>query len=197
VVLNGIKMKFKIKSKQVDNSHPAKKIALREWVIANTSPSSVLDVYGGGGMMFEKVWSIHEEIEYGNSIGDALEFLNKQNSFNEDVFDIDPYASPYEAVEIICGKSTKNKIGIVCTDGTLRRVAMMRTGIPEFFQTRCGWKHRDLSLMAAIYHRYPSFLRHVLKCICGEYSVEKLVVQYGIGTWRQATCYFAATLIKL
>jgi len=85
---------------------------------------------------------------------------------------------------------------MACTDGTLRRVAMMRTAIPEFIRNKCDWPERSLTLMAAIYHRYPSYLRHVLNCIVPQWSVDRLVVKYGCGTWKQATVYFAVILNK-
>ena len=187
--------KFKLKFKKCDNSHPREKIALREWILEYIPKAHVLDVYGGNGLMFENVW-VKKAESYRATEGDAVQWLSTQQGIPENVFDVDPYASPYEALEIIGQKATTERIGVVCTDGTLRRVAMMRTGIPEFFQKRCGWPKRDLSLMAAIYHQYPAYLRHVLACVVPGRSIERLAVQYGKGTWKQATCYFAAVLMK-
>jgi hypothetical protein len=187
--------KFDLKFEKHDNSHPREKIALREWVLTHVSPAHVLDVYGGNGLMFERVWKLKTE-SYRSADGDALEWLQSQNEFTENVFDVDPYASPYEALEIIGQKSTTERIGIVCTDGTLRRVAMMRTHIPEFLRQRCGWPERSLTLMAGIYHQYPRYLRHALTCIVPQREIERLAIQYGKGTWKQATVYFAAVLTK-
>jgi len=187
--------KFDLKFQKHDNSHPKEKIALREWVLKYIDNASVLDVYGGNGLMFERVWKT-KTINYRHCYRDALPWLLEQKEFTENIFDIDPYASPYEALEIITNNAIGDRIGIVCTDGTLRRVAMMRTTIPEFFQKRCGWGKRDLSLMAGIYHQYPAYLRHVITCIAPQWEIERLAVQYGKGTWKQATCYFAAVLQK-
>ena len=187
--------KFKLKFQKHDNSHPREKIALREWVLTYIDQASVLDVYGGNGLMFERVWKVKAK-QYRSPRGDALQWLSEQNELAENIFDIDPYASPYEALEIVGMKSTAARIGAVCTDGCLRRVAMMRTNIPEFFQKRCGWAKRDLSLMAGIYHQYPAYLRHVLACLAPQWEIERLAVQYGKGTWKQATVYFAAILTK-
>ena len=187
--------KFNLKFQKHDNSHPREKIALREWVLTHVHNAHVLDVYGGNGLMFEWVWKSKSK-SYRTSDGDALTWLQSQQKFTENVFDIDPYASPYEALEIIGNKSTAERIGIVCTDGTLRRVAMMRTRLPEFFRNRCGWPERSLTLMAGIYHQYPRYLRHVLACVLPLWDVEHLAVQYGKGTWKQATVYFAAILTK-
>ena len=130
--INGNLMsKFNLQFQKHDNSHPLEKAALREWVLTHISPARVLDVYGGNGLMFERVWKSKTE-NYRTADGDALEWLNTQKEFTENIFDIDPYASPYEALEIISQKATTMRIGIVCTDGTLRRVAMMRTRIPKF-----------------------------------------------------------------
>jgi len=184
-------MKFKIKnSGKKDNSHPSIKIALRKWLEQQLDIESVLDVYGGYGLMYKKVWN---KYQYRASEKDSISWLNN-NEIIENCFDIDPYASPYEALEIICNKTDKNEIGVVCTDGMLRRVCMMRTSIPDFLCDKCGWDKRDFSLMAGIYHQYPSFLRHVLSCICNDYSIDKLAIQYGIGTWKQATVYWACVL---
>lgn len=186
-------MKFKIKSEKKDNSHPAIKIAVREWILKYINKPIVLDVYGGNGLMFEKLWN---KFQYRHSDGDSIKWLLGQLKFDENVFDIDPYASPFEALKIIAEKSTSKKIGIACTDGYLRRVSMMRTGLSKFFQENCKWPGRSLTLMAGIYHKYPEYLRHVLKCIAPQWRVERLVIQYGRGTWKQATCYFAAILVK-
>jgi len=187
--------KFDLKFQKHDNSHPREKVALREWALTHISPARVLDVYGGNGLMFKKVWKLKTE-SYRTADGDALEWLNAQNEFTDNLFDIDPYASPYEALEIVGRKATAERLGVVCTDGTLRRVAMMRTHIPKFFQERCGWPERSLTLMAGIYHQYPRYLRHVLACVLPQWQAERLAVQYGKGTWKQATVYFAAILTK-
>lgn len=194
--LSGTQMsKFDLKFQKHDNSHPLEKVALREWVLTHISPARVLDVYGGNGLMFDRVLKLKSE-SYRAADGDALEWLQTQKNFAENVFDIDPYASPYEALEIIGQKSTAARIGVVCTDGTLRRVAMMRTRIPQFLRERCGWPERSLTLMAGIYHQYPRYLRHVLACVAPQWEVERLAIQYGKGTWKQATVYFAAILTK-
>lgn len=187
--------KFNIEFQKHDNSHPREKIALREWALTHISPAHVLDIYGGNGLMFEWVWKLKAE-SYRAADGDALEWLSTQSEFTENTFDVDPYASPYEALEIIGNKATAEKIGVVCTDGTLRRVAMMRTHIPQFFRERCGWPERSLTLMAGIYHQYPRYLRHVLSCVVPQWEIERLAIQYGKGTWKQATVYFAVILTK-
>jgi hypothetical protein len=187
--------KFKLNFEKQNNSHLGIKIAIREWVLKHVTPTGIIDVYGGHGVMFNRVWRLCAA-PYRTSCGDAVEWLSNQRRFAENVFDVDPYASPYEAMEAIGRRAESGRIGVACTDGTLRRVAMMRTKIPRFIQDRCGWVERDLQLMAGIYHQYPKFLRHVIGCVMPCWSVERLVVQYGIGTWRQATVYFAAILAK-
>lgn len=175
-----------------DNSHPAIKISLRKWIIDKIKPTSVLDVYGGHGLMFDRVW---KNYNYLCSDGDAIKYLNNQKSLNFDCYDIDPYSSPYEALEIVCKKSMKQKIGIVCTDGMLRRQAGMRGNFTKFIQKKCGWPAKDNTLMAGVYHRYPEFLRHVISCISSEYEIEKLAIKYGLKQ-SQATVYFSVILKK-
>lgn len=123
--------KFNLKFQKHNNSHPLEKIALREWVLKYITAAHVLDVYGGNGLMYERVWKLKAE-SYLTAEGDSLQWLADQIKFTNNVFDVDPYSSPYEALEIIGNKTVTAQIGIVCTDGTLRRVAMMRTRIPEF-----------------------------------------------------------------
>lgn len=191
---NGNRMsKFKIKSRKIDNSFLNVKIAIRKWLLQYIQHPFVLDVYGPNGAMFLNIWKSKSE-KYRGSIGDSIQWLLLQNSFDENVFDIDPYASPFEAIEIICKKSTQQKIGIVCTDGVLRRVAMMRTKLPDFIQKKCNLPERNLALMAAIYYQYPSFLRHIIKKIAPNYIIDRLVIKYGEGTWKQALVYFAVIL---
>ncbi len=176
-----------------DNSHPAVKIALRKWLIEKIQPESVFDVYGGRGMMFNRCW---KNYDYSCTEGDAIEYLQSKQSFNQDIFDIDPYSSPYEAIEIVCKKSVKSKIGIVCTDGMLRRQAGMRGNLTKFIQNRCGWPAKDNTLMAGIYHQYPKFLRHVIISICNNYKIKNLAIEYGRKR-SQATVYFAVVLKKV
>ncbi len=175
-----------------DNSHPAIKIALRKWVIGKVNPVTVLDVYGGCGMMYDRLW---KRFEYTRSDGDSVKWLDSQKLLRFDCFDIDPYSSPYEALEIVCEKSQNNMIGVVCTDGMLRRQAGMRGNLTKFIQEKCNWPAKDNTLMAGIYHQYPKFLRYVIGCLSGEYCIENLAVKYGEKR-SQATVYWAAVLKK-
>ncbi len=173
-----------------DNSHPKMKIKLRAWLVEKIKPESILDVYGGHGMMFEKVW---HKFKYETTTGDSLKWLEAQSQLDYSIYDVDPYSSPYEALHIIDQKSRVNRIGICCTDGMLRRQAGMRGHISTFVNNLCGWSGRDMSLMAAIYHQYPSYLRFVLSKAMSSYEIESLAVMYGKRR-SQATVYFAAVL---
>lgn len=103
VDING--MRFKIKNKlKKDNSHPKIKINIRKWLLNYFETPYILDIYGGNGLMFEKVW--------------------------------------------------KN-------------------------------------------YNYNSYLRYIIQCLMPKMKIEKMVVQYGHGTWKQGTCYFAIILNKL
>lgn len=70
--------------KKHNNSHPRTKIALREWVLKQVSRIHVLEVYGGGGLMYDKVWGKSVE-NYSHSEGDALEWLSLQKKFTETI----------------------------------------------------------------------------------------------------------------
>lgn len=174
-----------------DNSHPTIKLALRKWLISELNPKTVLDVYGGHGMMYGRLW---KKYEYSYSGGNSIEWL-KNNDLNYDCFDIDPYSSPYEALEIITKKTGKNKIGVACTDGMLRRQAGMRGNFTKFIQQKCGWPAKDNTLMAGVYHQYPKFLRYVIKCVCPVFNIEKLAIKTGLKQ-SHATVYWAAILIR-
>jgi tRNA G26 N,N-dimethylase Trm1 len=187
--------KFKINSEKKDNSHPKIKIALRKKISEFFEKINILDVYGGYGLMYDKVWK-NIASEYNIVEGDSIEWLKNQRNFTANIYDVDPYASPFEAIELICEKTNNEKISIICTDGYLRRCAMMRTKFNKFTQMKTGWEERNLSLMAAIYHQYPKFLRYFLSKITKDFTIEKLYIKYGIGTWKQANVYFAVILKK-
>jgi len=174
-----------------NNSNPEIKIALRKWLIGNIDICSVLDVYGGHGLMYDRVW---KTFEYSFTKNDSLKWLGMQKGLIHDCFDIDPYSSPFEAMEIVCKKAIKGRIGIVCTDGFLRRQAGMRGNFTKFIQEKCNWPAKDNDLMARVFHQYPSYLRHVINRICGDYEIEKLAIKYG-PKLQHSTVYFAAILI--
>jgi len=179
-----------------DNSHPGIKIALRQWVAKKFQSPIVLDVYGGYGMMYESVWKVLAK-EYLTSEGEAINWLNSQERLNANVFDVDPYSSPYEAMEIIGMKAANERIGIVCTDGCLRRQAGMRGHLTKFLEQKCEWDSNNKGLMAAIYYQYPSFLRFVLQKVMPDWRVSSLAIKYGIGFGRQSTVYFACLMEKI
>lgn len=187
--------KFKITTSRNDNSNPVKKIGLRKTVAELFTERHVLDIYGGNGVMYRTVWCNVSD-SYAVAGNDAISWLKLKSDLHQNIYDIDPYASPFEAIEIICEKSIPDRIAITCTDGYLRRCAMMRTHFNKYIQHKTGWPDRDLTLMAAIYHQYPSFLRYLLSRIIHDYEINKLFVKYGSGTWNQATVYFAAILSR-
>lgn len=174
-----------------DNSNPAAKVAVRRWLIGAVNPNTCLEVYGPRGMMYRKVW--RGSVECSGTVGDSLSWLS-QNELGYDIYDVDPYGSPFDALGLIGARSSRQTIGIACTDGALRRAGMMRAKLPKSIAERCGWPERDMALLAAIYHRYPSFLRAALSAFMPSYEIRRLVVTYGTGTWKQATTYFAAVM---
>jgi len=177
----------------VDNSFPIMKIALRKWVAEKFVNPSILDVYGGYGLMYKQLW---RRYNYTATTGEALSWLSNQEKLDYDIYDVDPYSSPYEALQIISQKATKRVIGVICTDGCLRRQAQMRGKLPKVIQDICGWPPKDNKLMAAIYYQYPCFLKFILLKIFAGYKIKNLAVKYGIGWGKCATVYFAAVLEK-
>jgi hypothetical protein len=182
--------------KRYDNSFPAAKIALREWIADQFESPSVLDVYGGWGMMERQVWKrkakIYQAIE-----GEALAWLESQTELNHDIFDVDPWGSPYEALESINRKATQSKIGIVCTDGFLRSRGKMRLRLSPLLQQVMGWPSKDNHLLASIYYNYGSYLRAVLPRLMTNFEIERLAIKIGRGSGKTGTCYFAAKLTRI
>lgn len=177
-----------------NNSNPAIKFALRRWLINYFNDPTILDVYGGYGLMFFEIYKKYAN-KYESVKGEAIEWLKCRKELNFDIFDIDPYPSPFEALEIINQKSIKTKIGIVCTDGCIRRQSQFRGNLPKIIQKYCEWPRKDNNLMAGIYYQYPKFLRYILRKIMSSYQIDKLVVKYGKGKHSE-TVYFAAILNK-
>jgi hypothetical protein len=180
--------------KTKNNQFPAMKCALRLWLAENFKSPKVLDVYGGHGMMFSNVWEKVSGL-YECTSGDALKWLKEQKTLDHDIFDIDPYGSPFEALIEIKKIVTKRRIGIVATDGCLRFCGKIRARLPRGIIDSCGWDWHDKTLMAGIHHQYPKFLRFALEKIMSGWKIEKLAVKSGIGS-SCGTSYFAALFVK-
>ena len=142
--------------------------------------------------MYALVWS-RVAAEYEGTSGDALTWLKERPVLDHDIFDIDPYSLPYEAIALVGQRATKDRIGLVCTDGCLRREAQRRANLPQFVQEACGWPRRDHTLMASIDWQYPRFLRFVLGRILPDFEIEALALKVGRGI-KSRTVYFAAGL---
>ncbi len=176
--------------KKHNNSNPFVKIKIREWLIQQMdNPQSILDIYGGHGLMFKKVWSRFPD--YSISEGDAVKWLKQQELFKHDIFDIDPYGSPYEALLIISEKAEKNIIGLVCTDGALRFEAKIRGKLPKILLEKCKWDGTSRTLKAAIYYQYPKYLRFALKKLMPDWTLEKLAIKVAVGQGKSGTVYWA------
>jgi hypothetical protein len=187
--------KILIKSVKKNNSHPAIKLAIRQFIIDRIKPQSILDIYGGNGLMFNKIWR-KQNVPYRTAGGDAIKWLNEFEIY-DNIIDIDPYGSPFEALEILLNKHTMERIGVVCTDGYLRRACMMKTKFTDIFR-RLGFPERNSNLMSAIYYHYPQHLRNIImKLGNNKWVIDSLVVKYGTGTWKQATCYFGCILKRV
>lgn len=180
----------------VDNSFPALKIALREWVVAEFMSARVLDVYGGYGLMYRQVWS-RVSSSYEATDGDSLAWLQDRESLDYDLFDVDPYGSPFEALQIIAKRAIRNRIGLVCTDGCLRRQGTYRGNLPKVVEQTCGWGSENKALMASIYYNYPGHLRYLLRHLMPGWFIETLAVRYGKGGGKHTMAYFAFILKRV
>lgn len=103
-----VKNKIQPWNKKIDNSFILIKIAIRQWVLQYFNRPHILDIYGGYGEMYNKVWKENALI-YNVATGDAIKYLQQQKELNQDVFDVDPYGSPYKAIYEIIQKVTKIK----------------------------------------------------------------------------------------
>jgi len=178
------------KWKQIDNSFPVMKVALRVWIAEKFENPSVLDVYGGYGQMYRQVWQKYAA-NYCSTEGDALEWLKKKEVLDYDIYDIDPYASPYEAMILVAAKNTKNRIGIVATDGTLRRQALFYN--TSFIHKYMCWDSKNKAMQGAIYHQYPNCLKAIINKIFGG-EIKNMAVKSGKGFGKNGTSYFAVVI---
>ena len=176
-----------------DNSTPAAKCAIRLWLLDNMKRTRTLECYGSEQSMFWQVWCKHAESVAG-ATGDALTYLRAAN-LDYDIFDVDCYGSPYEAIEIIGQRALPDRIAIAATDGSLRRSAMMRSKISSYLCEKGGFDNEDKRLKAAIFHRYPVFCRLVLERILSGWQIDQFAVKYAEGgAWKNATAYFGIIL---
>lgn len=156
----------------LDNGSPARKVALRRWLLAQLRrhvdrAPRVLDCYGPYGVMHAKVWR-EAASSYAGTEGGAYAWLTSHDLTGFDLFDLDAYGSPYEALEAVAqGADPTAVIGVVATDGALRKEALYRANMPRFLQDRMKWPRRDDVLFAAIYYRYPNYARAVIERLTG------------------------------
>lgn len=119
----------------VDNSHDARraKVELRQWVLREVQPARVIDVFAGDGEMYRDAWSkaaeylgfderpIHDARSL--MIGDSYQLLRAIDLRRWNVFDVDCYGQPWQALLIIAARRqwAAGEIGaVVCTDSSLR-----------------------------------------------------------------------------
>ncbi len=144
--------------------------------------------------MYKQVWqtriTAYQVVE-----GDALKWL-AAHELGFDVFDIDPWGSPWEALEIINTKAIRDRIGIVCTDGALKKAAMIRSPISKSIIRATRWDSKSNHLKAWVYYHYPAACRYVLERIMSNWTIEKLAVKEHGGAGTAGTVYFAAICIK-
>jgi len=180
--------------KRHDSSFSIQKVGLRWWLCDQMPASSVLDVYGGYGLMWRQVWE-RRATTYTATDGDALKWLEFHN-LDYDIYDIDPWGSPWEALDRINQKSTKDKIGIVCTDGAVKRQGQIRGLMPKIIVEKLAWDTKDKRLLAEVFYHYPAACRQILRAVMPSHKIIALAVKEH-GGCGCGTAYFAAILQKL
>ena len=186
---------FMYKEGRRDNSHIGMKVALRLKLLEYFDNPTVLDVYGGFGAMHRHVW---QKYNYVATEEDALQWL-QNNDLRYEIYDVDPYGSPYEALKLINEKISKEKFAIACTDGALRRQALMRSPtIPKIvIDLLHDMDFTNKRTRPYIYYNYPVVLRLLISRIFPNYEIKKLYLKYGNrNIWASATCYFSCLLSR-
>lgn len=175
-----------------DNTFIVQKIALRLWLLDYFKNPRVLDIYGGNGAMFRQVWKTQN---YTLGEGDALKWL-AAHDLDYDIYDIDTWGSPWEALAIINNKCQKGRIGIICTDGAVKRAGQVRGTIPNIVLKALDWDGKDRRLKAEIYYHYSVACRQIIKAIMSNYNIERLAIKEHGKCGYCSTVYFAAILKK-
>lgn len=137
--------------------------------------------------MFQNCW---KKLKCMSSTGEALSWLERNEDWSHDIYDVDPYSSPWEAIELIGGK-TSNRIGVVASDGSLRRQVLFRRH--SQVMDKAGWDYKDRRVQGLIYWQYPSAITFLLEKFFVR-KVEKIAVKYGKGIGHSCTSYFAAVI---
>jgi hypothetical protein len=139
----------------VDNApeHTHSKIALRRWVMEQLSPAHVLDVFAGiDGEMHTAVWKSaasyvgiderwRSDDDRQRLVGDSYKILRSIDLERFNLFDIDCYGMPWEAMLIIAARrqwKPGERGAVVCTDSALRarfgfasHAQVAATGLPD------------------------------------------------------------------
>jgi SAM-dependent methyltransferase len=118
-----------------DNSETIQKAAIRKYLIANNS--KVLDLFCGNGIMYELAYKdnpkvidyigvdknkIHDEkLCY---LQDNMQFIQKNNISEYNVFDLDAYGCPWKLLFHIMLKNPKKEVVFFLTDGLTTRMKM-------------------------------------------------------------------------
>lgn len=85
-----------------------------------------------------------------------------------DIFDVDPYSSPYEALALIAKSATKPTLGLYVTDGCLRQQAKVRGYFPKILLDPMGWQNKiphtkeSRRQRAWVYWHYPEVFYKIM-----------------------------------
>ena len=118
----------KFNGKKTNNAKTTAKAELRLSVLNSIKNPRVLEVFCGGGEMYNTVWNKAEkytgidkvkQFDERNTIcGDARKALRLVNLSEFNIFDIDAYGSPYDVLDDILNLGElKKPVGFCITDG--------------------------------------------------------------------------------
>ena len=166
------------------NSSLDKKVELRHWILETLAVSNprILDCYCGPGGMWEKAYSSTsnyvglDKTLYRDSrttlVCENVDYLKSADLDQFDVFDLDAFGSPMEALAITCNRirwKSRSRIGIVLTDGTGLNAKLNATsvayvkylGISRHRKTPIQNKERDTFLKMCIYKAVQEADAHI------------------------------------
>jgi hypothetical protein len=174
--------------KPTDNTNPLAKIYLRKWLLDFFPNPRVLDVYGGHGVMYDNVWK-ESSSRYEAVDGKVIRWIKKQENLEYDVFDIDPWGSPFQVIAELNKRIAEDigHVGMVCTDGAIKRAGQI-IPLSRFVREKCGFDEKNKTFLRSLFHQYNKYLRFILEVLLPDWEIERLAIKHG---QPRAMVYFA------
>lgn len=164
------------------NSWPGGKLGVRRWLAKRHPPVRVWEIYGPGSVGARQ-WKMLGAVEMGGTPAgeDAVGYLDTLKDWDWDVYDIDPYSSPFAALVAVSARATAPEIAVFLTDGHLRKAAQMGASLATVVCDRMGWPggigKETRAVKRWIYWHYSAALRSVVeRCLAPRYDVSAFAV---------------------